>query len=304
MDSPPPSDETAGNLLGYAAVAAAAALWAVAAVVARRLFDSGVSPVELTESRAVLAFAGFALVPSAWRRVRSGWTAQVVGLAVAIAFVNVTYYVAISRVPVAVALVIQYTAPALIVGWTAVVSRRAPSADVVATLAVALVGVVLVVDLTPGAIGSIDAFGLGMAVASAVFFSTYIVLAERTGVVYGSNGAMLRAFCVASLLWVVYQLPRGVPRDVLSVDNLPGVLYVGLAGTLAPFLLFAWGVGRVRAERAAIAATLEPVIAAVVAWAWLGQHLSALQVAGAGLVVGAVVTLQSRRKRPLVAPDV
>jgi drug/metabolite transporter (DMT)-like permease len=123
MDSSPPSDDTAGHVLGYAAVAAAAALWAVAAVVARRLFDSGVSPVELTESRAVLAFAGFAFVPSAWRRVRTGWTVPVVGLAVAIAFVNVTYYVAISRVPVAVALVIQYTAPALIVGWTAEIGR-------------------------------------------------------------------------------------------------------------------------------------------------------------------------------------
>jgi DME family drug/metabolite transporter len=246
----------------------------------------------------------FALVPSAWRRIRSDWSAEVVGLAVAIAFVNVTYYVAISRVPVAVALVIQYTAPALIVGWTAVVSRRSPSPEVVAALAVALVGVVLVVDLTPGAIGSIDAFGVVMAIASAGFFSTYIVLAERTGAVYGSNGAMLRAFAVATLLWVVFQVPRGLPHDVLELSNLPGVLYVGLAGTLAPFLLFAWGVGRVRAERAAIAATLEPVIAAVVAWGWLGQHLSVLQVAGVALVVGAVVTLQSRRQRPLVAPDV
>ena len=162
----------------------------------------------------------------------------------------------------------------------------------------------LVVDLTPGAIGSIDALGLAMAIASAGFFSTYIVLAEKTGAVYGSNGAMLRAFAIASLLWVVYQLPRGLPEDVLELSNLPGVLYVGLAGTLAPFLLFAWGVGRVRAERASIAATLEPVIAAVVAWGWLGQHLSALQVAGAALVVGVVVTLQSRRQRPLVAPDV
>ena len=300
------SDDTAAarHVLGYAAVVAAAALWAVAAVIARRLFDSGVSPVELTESRAVLAFVGFALVPGAWRRAESAGWAPVLGLGVAIAFVNVTYYVAISRVPVAVALVVQYTAPALIVGWTAVASRKAPSPEVLAALAVALVGVVLVVDLTPGAIGSIDALGLAMAVASAVFFSTYIVLAERTGAVYGSNGAMLRAFAFASLLWVVYQLPRGVPDDLLELSNLPGVLYVGLAGTLAPFLLFAWGVGRVRAERAAIAATLEPVIAAVVAWGWLDQRLSALQVLGAALVVGAVVALQSRRQRPLVAPDV
>ena len=115
---------------------------------------------------------------------------------------------------------------------------------------------------------------------------------------------MLRGFAVASVLWLAYQAPRGVPEELFAPSNLPEVIYVGGAGTLAPFLLYAWGVGRVRAERAAIAATLEPVLAAVVAWAWLGQRLSPLQIAGGGLVVAAVVSLQSRRERPLVAPEV
>jgi DME family drug/metabolite transporter len=285
----------------------------VAAVLARPLFDGGVSPVELTESRALLATAGFALVPGAWRR--PAWPerrdrptakarADVVALGVALALVNVTYYTAISRIAVAVAVVVQYTAPVLIVAWTAAVSRRAPSPDVLLALAAALVGVVLVVDLAPGAIGRIDGLGLLIAAASAVLFASYTVLAERTGAVYGSAPAMFRGFGVASVLWIVFQLPRGVPDDLLQRANLPEVLYVGLAGTLAPFLLYAWGVGRVRAERAAIAATLEPVVAAVVAWAWLGQHLSGLQVAGGALVVGAVVSLQLRRRRPLVAPEI
>ena len=296
--------EQPGALLGYAAVAAAAALWAVAAVVARRLFDAGVDPIELTESRALLAAGGFALVPGAWRRPAGGGRGHIFALGVALALVNATYYVAISRIPVAVALVIQYTAPALIVGWTSARSRRAPSREVVLALVAALVGVVLVVDLAPGAIGRIDGVGVGIGVASAVFFASYTVLAERTGAVYGSTGAMLRGFAVASLLWVAYQVPRGVPEMLFERANLPEVLYVGVAGTLAPFFLFAWGVGRVRAERAAIAATLEPVIAAGVAWAWLGQHLSPLQVAGGALVVAAVVSLQARRRQPLVAPEI
>ncbi|HEX2191764.1 MAG TPA: EamA family transporter [Acidimicrobiales bacterium] len=291
-------------MAGYAAVIAAAALWAVAAVVARRLFDAGVSPIELTESRALVAVAGFALVPGAWRRRPGGRPADVIALGIAVALVNATYYVAISRIPVAVALVVQYTAPALIVAWAAAVSRRAPSADVLVALAAALIGVVLVVDLAPGAIGRIDGLGLAIAVASAVLFASYTVLAERTGAVYGSTPAMLRAFAVASLLWIVFQAPRGIPDELVLRANLPEVLYVGLAGTLAPFLLFAWGVGRIRAERAAIAATLEPVIAAVVAWAWLGQRLSVLQLVGGALVVGAVVSLQVRRRRPLVAPEI
>ena len=294
-----------GVLLGYAAVVAAATLWAVAAVVARRLFDAGVSPVELTESRALLATAGFALVPAARRRPPGGAGAgrRVVALGVALAMVNVSYYVAISRIPVAVALVIQYTAPALIVAWSAALARRAPPAYVVAALVGAMAGVALVVDLPSGALGRMDGFGVVMAIASAGLFASYTVLAERTGAVYGSSGAMLRGFAVASVVWLAYQAPRGVPSALLERGNLPEVLYVGLAGTLAPFFLFAWGIGRVRAERASIAATLEPVVAAVVAWAWLGQGLSALQVVGGLLVIAAVISLQARSRRPLVAPE-
>lgn len=294
---PPPA------LLGYAAVATAAALWAVGAVVARRVFDDGLGPVELTESRALLAAVGFALLPASWQRpVSAGWR-LVVALGVALALVNATYYVAVSRIPVAAALVIQYMAPALIVGWTSIQARRAPSREVAAALLAALVGVVLVVDLPGSIAGRVDGVGVGLAISSALFFASYTVLAEKTGAVYGSSGAMFRGFVVAAMLWTIYQAPRGLPAGLVERSNVPEVLYVGVAGTLLPFMLFAWGLRRVRAERASIVATLEPVIAGLVAWAWLGQELSPVQVAGGLLVVAAVVSLQLRRRRPILAPE-
>jgi drug/metabolite transporter (DMT)-like permease len=69
---------------------------------------------------------------------------------------------------------------------------------------------------------------------------------------------------------------------------------VSIFGTLAAFLLYVWGIERVRAERASIALTLEPVVAAAVAWVWLAQSLSAVQMAGAALVITAVVALPRR----------
>ena len=301
-----PSPTRSSALLGYAAVAAAAALWAVAAVVARRVFDDGVEPVELTESRAVLAALGFALLPSSWRRPPKGRPALVVALGIALALVNATYYVSVSRIPVAVALVIQYTAPALIVGWMSVVASRPPGRDVTVALVGALVGVVLVLDV-PGSVGGdVDGVGVAAATASAFLFASYIVLAERASAVYGSAAAMFRGFLVATVFWALYQVlaGRGVPHELWARENLPEVLYVGLAGTLAPFLLFAWGLQWVRAERASIAATLEPVIAAVVAWAWLGQSLGPVQVAGGLLVVVAVATLQLRSGRSVPVQSV
>jgi DME family drug/metabolite transporter len=103
---------------------------------------------------------------------------------------------------------------------------------------------------------------------------------------------MSRAFLVSSLFWVTIQFSQGFPEAVFLPENLLGILFVGIGGTLIPFSLMCWGIQQVRAERGAIAATLEPVIAAVLAWLWLGQSLNFSQILGGILVIGAIALLQ------------
>ena len=88
--------------------ALAAALWAVAAVAARRLFEDGVPPIHLVEARAVITAAGLSLLPGAWKRTEARLPLRhIVALGLSIAAVNVTYYLAIDRLAVAVAIVLQ-----------------------------------------------------------------------------------------------------------------------------------------------------------------------------------------------------
>jgi drug/metabolite transporter, DME family len=297
---------TAG--LGLTAVAGAAALWAIAAIVARDLFDAGVEPLELAGARAVIAAAGFTLLgvfvardePSGRTRNHA---AGLVILGIAIALVNGTYYLAIDRLSVAVAVVLQYTAPVLVVTWAAVRYRRAPSGEVLAALVAALFGVFLVVELPAGEVGGLSGIGILFGLASAVLFATYSVLSDGLGAVFGAIGAMRRAFLVAALFWVIYLVPFGWPRELFSNGNPLRVAFVGIAGTFLPFLLYVWGIRRVRAERATIAATLEPVLAALFAWVLLDQRLTAMQLVGGVLVIAGVAMLQARRARPVRAPE-
>lgn len=294
-------DDSRG-LLGLGAIALAAGLWSVAAVEARHLFDRGLDPLELAQARAFIAVSGLALIPRArrgpWRRP----SAAVIFLGFSIALVNAVYYMAIARLDVAVALVLQYTAPALVVIWIAVAARRAPAREVIAALVVTTIGVVLVSGLLRADVGQVDPVGVMFGLASAVLFSTYTLLSEKAGGTYGVLGALLRGFIVATVMWVAFQATRGWPEELVATDNLSSVLFVGVAGTLMPFILFLWGVQKVRAERAAIAATLEPIIAAAIAWVWLDQLLEPIQLVGGGLVLAGVVALQVRR-RELLVPD-
>lgn len=291
-----------GSGLGLAAIAAAAGLWSVAAVAARDLFDRGVDPLELAQARALIAVAGLALIPAARAKKGAGAARAAVLLGLSIALVNAVYYMAIARLDVAVALVLQYTAPALVVMWVALTNRRPPAREVVLALLVTFTGVVLVSGLVGGDIGGVTPVGIAFGFASAFLFATYTLLSESVGKAYGVLGALLRGFAAASVMWFLFQVPRGWPAELFVAENVPAIMFVGIAGTLMPFILFLWGVQQVQAERAAIAATLEPILAAVVAWVWLDQVLEPVQVAGGALVLGGVVALQIRRKEVLV-PD-
>lgn len=290
--------------LGLLAVTAAAAGWAVAAVVARGLFERGVPPLALAGARAAIAAAGLtALAHRRQRGLLPPGARSLVVLGLAIALVNATYYLAIERLSVAVAIVLQYTAPVLVVTWTAIALRRRPGAEVIAALVLAVAGVALVSGITGGA-GRLDPAGIAFGLASAALFALYTVLSERAGAVHGVVDAMRGAFLVATAFWIVVLAPQGVPGELVAPANLAGIVFIGLGGTLAPFLLYVWGIRRVRAERATIAATLEPVLAALVAWVWLGQSLGPAQILGGTFVLVAVVLLQLRRAEALRPAEV
>lgn len=288
------------------AIALAALLWAVAAVVARDLFDAGVPPIQLVEARAILTVLGLALIPAAWRSSRTetsspGWV--VIALGASIAVVNAAYYTAISRLAVAVAIVLQYLGPGMVVAWTAFTSRRRPSTEVLIAVVAAFIGVVFVSELPGGELGTIDGIGLAAGLASAIFFAAYTLQSERAAATFGPIGAVFRAFAAASVLWVIYQAPQGWPDALFETQNIGRVLFVGIAGTLMPFLLYVWAVGRIRSERAVIAATLEPLFAGIVAWVWLDQVLSLLQIGGGILILSAVLWLQLRGRREEVTGE-
>lgn len=285
--------------MGISIIALAALLWAIAASVAQLLFTAGISPLELAMARALIAAGGLALINTQWRSQPTKRHPQqldwpIFALGISIALVTITYYVAIARLPVAVAVVIQYTGPALVVAWAALRTMRLPSLAVAIALVTAVAGVTLVSELPAGTV-QLDGLGLLMAGLSAVFFASYTLLSEAVVPVYGPIGVMFRAFAISSLFWLAVQATQGWPTALFVPQHLLGVVFVGIAGTLVPFCLYCWGIQRVQSERGAIAATLEPVFAAIVAWLWLGQTLTTMQIMGGCLVLMAVIVLQRQK---------
>jgi drug/metabolite transporter, DME family len=277
--------------VGYVAIAIAAILWAIAAIVASDLFQSGVAPLALSASRTFVAAAGLGLL-YAWKPKSYRWADwRIVALGLSLALVTATYYVAISRMSVAVAIVIQYTAPAMVVGWNALRARTWPHWITMVTALMAMLGIVFVSGVGTEGL-RLDMVGLLAAGFSALFFASNTLLNESMVETYGAVGAMFRGFTVSSGFWLAVQIAQGTRPVLFQPEYIGGVLFVGVAGTLIPFSLLCWGIQHVQAERGAIAATLEPVMAALLAWFLLGQLLSFSQILGGLLVIAAITALQ------------
>jgi DME family drug/metabolite transporter len=207
-------------------------------------------------------------------------------------------YLAIQRLPVAIAIVLLFTAPILVILWNALISHRAPSRAVTLALILSTLGVVLVSNLLSNDRSSINWFGIFIGLTTAVCFAAFIVLSEKLSAQEPIR-VMLKTFSVASLFWLAYQLKQGMPWTLLTPENFPKVLFVGIAGNLLPYLLFFWCLQRVPAEQAAIAATLEPAIAGVLAWIWFSQALTLMQLVGGVLIVGAITWMQLKSTNPV-----
>jgi drug/metabolite transporter (DMT)-like permease len=285
--------------LGYALAASAATMWALNGSLSRLLLDDGVSALRLAELRGVLSFvflaAALAVVRPRLLRIRRQDIPRLAFLGIAgLAGVHATYFFAISRLDVGVALVIQYLGPLILLLWLRLVHRRQLQRSLWGAAVLSVIGCFLVVQAwNPGAI---DGLGLLAAFGAAITFAIYLYSSEQAGHRYEPVTTLVWGFGFASLFWLVVQPPWSFPfAEFSSAENIALGLGVAVIGTLLPFVCIVAALRHVPASRAAVVATLEPVLAAIIAWPVLGQDLDVAQIAGGLIVVGAVVWVQMQR---------
>jgi len=279
--------------LGLVAVIFAVIFWAVATNVINSLFVAGVNPFELVVSGVAITTFGLAVVNSFMIKPEAkAMSRQQFILGLLFAGLIGVNYLAIARLPVAVAILLLFTSPIMLELWIALTTRRMPSRSVFLALLLLIVGVVLVSKVLESNLSQFNGFGILVGLSSAVFFTAYNLQSERVGRSDEPLGVMLKTFAIASLFWLAYQVTQGVPVTLLKPENVWKVIYLGIAGNLLPYSLFFWGIQRIQAERAVVIATLEPVIASALGWLWLGQKLTFLQLIGGILIILAVTLLQ------------
>jgi drug/metabolite transporter (DMT)-like permease len=292
-------------------VLGAALLWALNGTISKVVLASGLSSLRLAEARSTGAALGLIGLLALRRRgslrlrLRELPWFLVFGIC-GLAFVQLLYYVAIHRLKIGIALVIQYLAPLLVALWARFVVHEPVRRRIWVALVFALGGLVAIVELWRGV--ELNTVGVAASLGAAGAYALYILMAEHA--VGGRDPLSLLSlgFLFATAFWALAQpwwtFPGGVVTDSVSLrGHLGGVhlplwsliVAVVVVGTIAPFLLLVGALRHIPATRVAIVAMLEPAAGAFVAWAWLGETLGAPQLAGGAAVLCAILLAQTAR---------
>ncbi|MFF8387268.1 EamA family transporter [Streptomyces kanasensis] len=294
--------------LGLALVSAFA--FGGSGVAAKPLIEAGLDPLHVVWLR--VTGAALVMLPVAWRHrdLLRRKPALLAGFGLlAVAGVQAFYFAALSRIPVGVALLIEYLAPALVLGWVRFVQRRPVTRAAALGVVLAVTGLACVVEVWAGL--RFDVLGLVLALGAACCQVGYFVLSDQGGDEdrpVDPMGVIAYGLLVGAAVLTVVARPWSMDWRVVagSADlggtSLPAGLLLGWIVLVATVLAYVTGVVSVRRlspQVAGVVACLEAVIATVLAWVLLGEHLTAPQVAGGALVlVGAFIAQSSTPKAP------
>ena len=293
-----------GKGIGLGLAVGSAIAFGGSGVAAKPLIEAGLEPLHVVWLR--VAGAALVMLPVAVRHraLPRRRPALLVGFGLlGVAGVQAFYFASISRMPVAVALLLEYLAPALVLGWVRFVQRRPVTRAAVLGVVLAVAGLACVVEIWSGL--RFDALGLLLALAAACCQVGYFVLSDQGG--DGDDapdplGVIAYGLLVGALVLTAVARPWRLDGAVLTrTADLNGtevpawllLTWIVLIATVVAYVTGVVSVRRLSPQVAGVVACLEAVVATVLAWVLLGEHLSPAQIAGGAVVLLGAFIAQS-----------
>ncbi|MGO4599212.1 EamA family transporter [Terrabacter sp. 2RAF25] len=305
-----PAGHSRHPLLGLGVALVSAAAFATSGAFGKSLLVGGWSPGAVVTMRITLA-ALVLLVPALWS-LRGRWPAMrrnawvVVGYGLTgVAGCQLAYFNAVTHLSVGVALLLEYLAPVLIVGWLWLHHRQSPRRLTLAGVALAVAGLLLVLDVLGGG-ASVNLVGVLWGLGAAVCLVLYFLLADHVdddvpplalaggGLTVGAASLWLAA------LTGVLDMTRGAAEVPLGGVVVPWWVPVLVIAIVAAAFAYVTGIAAVRmlgAKVASFVALTEVLFAVLFAWLVLAELPTPVQLLGGAFIVAGLVAVRSDEAR-------
>jgi drug/metabolite transporter (DMT)-like permease len=285
---------------GYVLILIAVVFWGGSASVAKFLFTTRFDTLIITQTRSSISFLLIALYflfkdrgvfhirP---RDVTKFALTGVIGIAVT----NFTYYYTVQEATVAAAILLQYTAPVIVMLYAVTIAREESlNGAKILALVLSLAGCWLAVSGGEWSGIQLSGWPLVTGILSAVCYSFMLLMSKHLLRTYSVWTTLTYAFGFSTVFWLFVNTPWDIAEKGYVLSDWGIFLLFAVVSILIPHSAFAAGLRLLEASTVGIVTTLEPVVAIIVASFALGESLNAVQVAGGFSVVLAVILLQAR----------
>ena len=227
---------------------------------------------------------------------------------IGIAAVQFLYFMAISRMHVSFALIIEFTAPIWIVLWIKYVKKRFVPTDMWIAIFLAFIGLLFIAQVWKGR--TLDTIGLIAAFLDAIALSIYFLMGEKLTKTRDIQSLTFFGFAFATLAWLIILPIWKFPCEVFGERiNMQGIfagydsygwvliVWIIVFGTIIPYLFVITGIKTLSASTSSVIGMLEPVLVGILAWWWLREAWLPLQILGGVLVlIGIYIADRARLK--------
>ena len=275
--------------------------FAISSIPAKLAMESGLSAWRLTQIRTIGAF--LVLFIYVYLKNKQSLKIKAKELPILIVFgvfgfaaVNLLYFLAIQRLNVGIALIIEFTAPIWIALWMRFIQKKLVSKLMWWGLVIGLTGLVLIAQVWRGL--TLDGLGVLFAVLDAFALTIYFLVGEKLVGVKSSEATMAWGLGISSAFFAIIQPWWTFPfKEMDNIVDLTGrlsgislptfylVLWVILFGTAIPYFLVLNGLRGLSAAKTSSIGMLEPVLGGIFGWIFLYENLNFIQSAGVVVVL-------------------
>jgi drug/metabolite transporter (DMT)-like permease len=260
-----------------------------------------IDPLILSQTRAsfsLLVLLALLVGRRGWQRIkmpRADLIQCLVLGTLGVAASNYFYYVAIQRTSVAIAIIVQYTAPVWVLLYVVARRQQKLSLQKVAAVGVALAGIALTIGIVGAKSASplrLDSYGFFAALLASFSFAFYNVGGHRILARYDRWRVLVWTLISAAVFWLFVN----PPWKVFAAHYAPGqwafLFIFSMISVLGSFSLYFLGLQHLEPTRAIIASCLEPVFSILLAAGLLGEGVRPIQTLGIVFVLSAIVIVQ------------
>ena len=298
--------------LGAISVSCAALLFGLNASTVKTILGTGISPEHLVLFRTTFTaiVAGIVLLitnPKAFKITTKELPMMVLYGIAGIALMQWSSSNAVSLLPISVALLIEYTAIAIVPVVSLIFFKEKIKGRLWIGIALVLAGLAVVSNIWDS---HLDPVGVAWASMAAVCVSVYFLIGEHTQRKRDAMSTLFYTFFVAAIFWLCINLANpqsfsDISQSMSLAGNLAAIdwpiwlalLWLGVMGSFLPMLLDYIALGNLSATAVGVIATSETVFATVFAWIWLREEMTWLEMLGGLIVITGIVLAETSRAK-------